>query len=125
MLGVASERLFDLLLESFAAAVASTTERRNLEAKTKTRTVAVRYDELRVRLEPKKSQLPTPLQDSLDTCLVSIFNLIRQHRNDSGHPTGRQMTRDEAYANLYVFPHYHAQMYKLVEHLRANPGSLS
>ncbi len=125
MLGVASERLFDILLDSFAGSLSSEQERRQLRQKTQGRMVTQRYDELKRRIDPKKSQLPRELADNLDTSLVSIFNLVRHSRNDAGHPTGRAIRRDEAYANLYVFPHYCKYMHQLINHLQANPNSLS
>lgn len=125
MLGVASERSFDLLFESFCAALYSPHERTNLENKTKGKFVTTRYNELKKSLEPKKGQLPKDLRDNLDTVLTSIFNLIKQHRNDTGHPTGRSMPRDEAYALLSVFPHYHRQMFELTDHLQKSPGTLT
>jgi hypothetical protein len=125
MLGVASERVLDLLHSAFLAALASQNEREKLMQKANGKMLVVRYGELKKRLEPKKDQLPQAMRDNLDTTLTSIFNIIRQLRNDAGHPTGRQMTRDEAYALLYLFPYYHAQMSALIEHLEANPDSLT
>ena len=124
MLGVAAERIFDLLLAAFIDALASDKQRERLSKGASNRPITTRYNELKKRLDSKKSQLPASLTESLDTCLVSIFNLVRHHRNDTGHPTGRKMTRDEAYANLYVFPHFCNEMYQLIEHLKANPQSL-
>lgn len=125
MLGVASERLFDLLLDSFLGALASQRERDDLQKKTDSKSITSRYRELRKRLDPKKGQLPQPLCENLDTCLVSILNIIRQQRNDAGHPTGRVVTRDEAYALLHVFPHYHNQMSELTLHLKEHTKSLT
>ena len=86
--------------------------------------VVQRYNELKKRIDPKKGQLPSEIADSLDTALVSIFNLVRYSRNDVGHPTGRTIRKDEAFANLHVFPHYCKYMYELINHLQANPNSL-
>jgi len=125
MLGVASERLFYLLLDSFLGVLASQRERDDLQKKTDGKSITSRYRELRKRLDPKKGQLPQPLCENLDTCLVSILNIIRQQRNDAGHPTDRVVTRDEAYALLYVFPHYHNQMSELTLHLKEHTKSLT
>jgi hypothetical protein len=40
--------------------------------------------------------------------------LLKNYRDDSGHPTGRRVTRDEAFANLRVFPIYCIDSYKLL-----------
>lgn len=125
MLGTASERLLDLLLDVFSQSLFSAEEQTRLRDATNGRLLRKRYEELRKRIEPKKTQLPSQLQGTLDTYLDGIFNIIRQDRNDVGHPTGRAMTRDEAYAHLYAFPHYCEQMCALIEYLRSNPKSLS
>ncbi len=100
MLGVASEGLLDLLLERFVGALASETERDHLANRTEGKFITIRYDELKKRLDPKKPQLPKPIRHSWETTLASIFNLTQQQRNDASHPTGRAITRDEAYGLL-------------------------
>lgn len=125
MLGVSSERLFDLLLDAFVSSLASATEKSKLQKETAGKFVTGRYDALKKRLDPKKNQLPQPLRDNLDTSLVSIFNLIRQTRNDSGHPTGRAMTREETYALLNIFPHYYKYVSDLISYLQQHPNSLT
>ncbi len=124
MLGVASERLLDMLLGAFTGALASSIERSQFNEKTMGRQLSQRYEELRKRIDPKRSQLPLDMGDNLVTYLGGVFTIIRLFRNDSGHPTGRTIQRDEAYANLYVFARYCKYMSQLVEHLRANPGTL-
>lgn len=125
MLGVASERLFDIMLESFITSLSSEREKDQLQKNTQGRMVVKRYDELRKRIDPKKGQFPPQLAENLDTYLVSIFNLVRYTRNDGGHPTGRAFRRDEAYANLYVFAQYCKYIYQLIGFLRQNQGSLN
>jgi len=125
MLGVASERLFDMLLDSFLGAFASESQRDQLQQRTQGRMLVRRYDELKKRLDSKMSQLPPELRDNVDTYLVSIFTIVRYSRNDSGHPTGKAIRRDESYANLYVFGRYCEYMYQLIGYLQDHPKSLS
>jgi len=125
MLGVASERLFDMLLDSFLGALASEPQRNQLQQRTQGRMLLRRYDELKKRFDSKMSQLPLELRENLDTSLVSIFNIVRYARNDSGHPTGNATSRDEAYANLYVFGRYCVYMCQLISHLQNHPNSLT
>jgi len=125
MLGAASEKLFDLLLDAFSISLASEIQRENLARRTKDRSITVRYRELRQRLDPKIDQLPDRFHGNFDTNLTSIFNLIRQERNDSGHPTGRAITRDEASSLLNVYPHYHNEMVGLIECLSESPSTLT
>ncbi|MBM3944020.1 MAG: hypothetical protein FJ317_00820 [SAR202 cluster bacterium] len=125
MLGTASERLLDLLLDAFTKSLKSTTEQNNLTKATQNKLLRMRYFELKKRIEPKKSQLLPNLGQALDTYLGGVFEIIRQDRNEAGHPTGRQMSRDEAYAYLLLFPHYCEQMCSLITHLSNNPASLT
>jgi hypothetical protein len=49
-----------------------------------------------------------------------VFTLLRSFRNEAGHPTGTRVDREQAYANLQVFPHYLATVYGLIRWLDAN-----
>ena len=125
MLGVSSERLFDLLQEAFIGSLASTQEKSRMEAAVKPKSIVYRYGELKKRLDPKIPQLPADLRADVDTYLTSIFNLIRYSRNDLGHPSPKTFDREEAYAHLYVFGRYCTYMYRLINHLANNPNSLT
>jgi hypothetical protein len=45
---------------------------------------------------------------------------LRTNRNDAGHPTGKSIGREEAYASLTVFPTYLKKVYELVGWLKSN-----
>jgi hypothetical protein len=49
-----------------------------------------------------KKALPRATQETLDSLFPAIVNLIRITRNDVGHPTGREVERDEAEALIYL-----------------------
>jgi hypothetical protein len=55
--------------------------------------------------------MPGDAGDSLT--LDTIADLLRIYRNDSGHPTGKQISREDAYSNLRVFMSYMERLYKL------------
>lgn len=42
------------------------------------------------------------VKEKLSSLLPAIFNLIRITRNETGHPTGREISRDEAEANILL-----------------------
>jgi len=43
----------------------------------------------------------------------SILDLLRIYRNESGHPTGRNISREDAFINLQMFARYLEKIYKL------------
>jgi hypothetical protein len=120
MLGVASERMFDLLATDFvgwlsgeeasAAAKAISDEKKNY---------VTRFREFRKRVEPKKPMLPNELSSNMTLNLDAVADLLRVNRNDAGHPTGRQISRDDAYVNLQVAARYVATIDRLRQFFRA------
>lgn len=52
--------------------------------------------------------------------LDGIFALIRAARNDGGHPTINDVSRETVHANLLLFPSYCERAYGLIQHLNAN-----
>ena len=82
------------------------------------------YDEFQKMLDSElKARLPSNLKDDLDITLSGIFSMIRTLRNNSGHPTGREVNREQAYANLVVFPTYLKRIYALLKWLETNPST--
>lgn len=47
--------------------------------------------------------------------------MIRNYRNDAGHPTGNQLSKEHAFANLQVFIPYCKKVYELIEYFNNNP----
>ena len=64
-----------------------------------------------------KSCLPRELKENLDLDLNAIFGMLRIHRNEAGHPTGKRLSREQAYASLAIFPHYIKHLYSLINWL--------
>ncbi len=120
MLGVASERCVDLLVENYLSAIGDPNREATFEKKVRRagRSVKRRFDALRDEL--LTLSLPSELADALDIQLSGIFTLIRYSRNDAGHPTGRAVGRDVAYGNLLLFPQYCTRVYGLIEYFKTN-----
>ena len=120
MLGVASERCVDLLIDSYLNAIANATQRQAVERKVKRagRSVKRRFDTLRGELIALA--LPSDLGDALDIQLSGVFTLIRYSRNDAGHPTGQAIDRDVAHGNLLLFPQYCKRVYGLINYFQTN-----
>jgi hypothetical protein len=62
--------------------------------------------ELQRYLEPKRSQLPRALNESLDTTFGGVASVVRASRNDGGHPALPAVDRDTVYVLLRLFPSY-------------------
>jgi hypothetical protein len=114
MLGVASERTFQLLGEACAPWLPELEERKFREVFDSARRNYVdKFVEFRRRIEPKKGDLPAEFSDNMELTLNSVLDLLRIARNEAGHPTGRRFDRDEAYINLQVFARYLRKLYSL------------
>ena len=81
----------------------------------------MQFDELTKMVESHlKGVLPREIKESLDLDLSAIFGMLRIHRNEAGHPTGKRLSREQAYANLTIFPHYIKHLHSLTNWLTAN-----
>lgn len=114
-LGCASERAFLLLLDSFVQFLPEERQER-FKRDTEGKTIKRQFDTFRSNLEGIKGHLPGDLKDGLDTMLIGIFEMIRNNRNDAGHPTGKALSREHVYANLQVFIPYCKKIYQLKDY---------
>ena len=120
MAGVASERLMLLMIDSVKNALNSPQKQAKCEQATKGKPIKRQYDEFRKRIDPIAG-FPPDLSDVLPIYLDGIYNFIRTYRNDAGHPTGRRVEREEAFAVLQLFPSYSKVAYRLMDWLAHNP----
>jgi hypothetical protein len=121
MLGVASERAFQLLGEAFADWLPADDARRFRDVFDKPRQIYIsKFLEFRRRIEPLKEQLPEDFRDNMALTFDSVLDLLRVTRNDAGHPTGRRVESDEAYINLQMFGRYLKRLYELRAFFVAN-----
>ena len=65
--------------------------------------------------------LPEKLKEDIKSHVEGIFELVRNQRNDSGHPTGKDVSKDDLFINLRLFITFCQDIYKLIEWLDANP----
>lgn len=114
MLGVASERAFQHLGESFAAWLAKNEAVRFREVFDNPRqNYIAKFLEFRKRIEPRKGELPQEFADNMALTLDSVLDLLRINRNEAGHPTGRRVDEGEAFINLQIFGRYLMKLYSL------------
>ena len=119
MLGAASEAAFIEMALSFGnwLPAGSVEQQKLLESiKSKRQNYLAKFDEFRKRMGKYKSQLPNELSDGMSLAMDSVLDLLRIYRNDAGHPTGKAISRDDAFINLQMFARYLQKLYALKEH---------
>jgi hypothetical protein len=65
-------------------------------------------------LAAAKGLLPRELSDNLDLDVTAVIQLIRLTRNDAGHPTGRQIDREDAFNHLVIYARANKRLYDLM-----------
>jgi hypothetical protein len=121
MLGVSAETLLLSLRDSVHAALDTPAKQTKFSAETKGKPAKRTYDEIRKRLDPIMQTISHDLgKEDITAELTGIFDMIRKTRNDAGHPTGRKVEREEAFALLQLFPLYCDAGYAVIEWLAKN-----
>lgn len=92
MLGVAAERAFLVMAETYAASSMAGAPAMAKELARPRGNYFTLWTEFRKRVEPVRQELPNGLADALT--LDAVADLIRLTRNEVGHPTGRQIDED-------------------------------
>lgn len=112
MLGVASEAAFLEMAAAFAKWLPETQGKKLVDVLASTRRDYFdKFREFRSRFETYRPQMPSGMADSLT--LDAIADLLRIYRNDSGHPSGKTVSREDAFSNLRLFMSYMERLYKL------------
>jgi hypothetical protein len=117
-LGLAGERLLDLLVDALAKGIADRRERGALKRGVNGagRSVERRFDVLRIYLE--RLSLPRALAEGLRIDLPGLVALSRHSRDEEGLPIERPSDRETAHASLLSFPGHCAWAFALIDYLR-------
>ena len=62
-----------------------------------------------------QTNLPTDIKENLDIEFDGILSVIRTFRNDSGHPSGKILEREQTYVLLQMFIPYCKKIYQLID----------
>ncbi len=116
MLGVATEHTFLLLMEVIAL---NSEHKAIATAVNKEKTILRKINKFKNKLEPQIKTLPPEIREDLDTWFSGILSVIRNYRNQSGHPTGKIINREQMYVLLNLFISYCKKMYQLIDYYRA------
>ena len=111
MLGVAAEHTFNLLVE--------TLENNPLHQPTFAKIFKERQILTRLNLFWKISEQKLPsytpeIKEDLATRFLGIQSIIRESRNEAGHPTGKIADREQTFVLLQLFIPYCKKLYQLI-----------
>lgn len=115
MLGVATEHTFLLLLEKIEQ---NPTYQPTYQAVFSQKTILQKVNKFKNILDQQSKILPNEIKEDLDTNFAGILSVIRNFRNQSGHPTGKIIDREQAFILLQLFIPYSKKLYMLMEHFK-------
>jgi hypothetical protein len=75
----------------------------NRSKQPRTKRLSAFHEAVNNRIDPIREQLPVELQESVGTQLEGVFQVVGRTHNDAGHPTGRVIEKEEAYALCPAF----------------------
>ncbi len=111
--GVATEHTFLLLLEKIDQNPGGAGR---FGAVKQQRTILQKVNKFKNILDQEARNLPSEIRENLDTHFTGILSIVRTFRNQSGHPTGKIVDREQAYVLLQLFVPYCKKMYQLMDH---------
>ncbi|MPW24331.1 hypothetical protein GC105_00800 [Alkalibaculum sp. M08DMB] len=119
-IGCASEKALLLLIEAYIPFLPTEKERVGFVQKTKGKFIKNQFEEFQKSLGGQKGRIHKELVDGIDIVISGIFELLRQNRNSAGHPTGKEMKKENVYASLQIFITYCKRIYSLMEFFKNN-----
>lgn len=115
MLGVATEHTFLLLLETIENNSIHQAVYRTVFA---LRTIQQKVNKFKVILDQNLKSMPGEIKEDIDTHFAGILSIIRNFRNQAGHPSGKIIDREQAFVLLQLFIPYSKKLYQLMEYFR-------
>jgi hypothetical protein len=112
MLGVATEHSFLKLMEIVDA---NPTHGLLFRSVSKERTILPKLNKFKKILEQNINLLPANVKEDLDTNFSGITSMIRNFRNESGHPPGKIISREQTYVLLHLFAPCCRKIYQLMD----------
>jgi len=112
MLGVATEHTF---LNLIAVATGNSTHGSLFATLSKERSILPKLNKFKTILDANQGILPREVKEDLDTNLSGITSMIRNFRNESGHPSGKIISREQTYVLLHLFIPACRKMYQLMK----------
>ena len=115
MLGVATEHTFQLLLETVES---NKKYEPTYSSVFRERTILQKVNKFKNILDQNLKALPAEIKEDLDTHFLGIISVIRNFRNQSGHPTGKIMDREQTFVLLQLFVPYCKKLYQMNDYFQ-------
>jgi hypothetical protein len=112
MLGVAAEHIFQLFLDQLESSATHANKFKNV---CKERSILGKINKFKDIITPDKASFPQDIRESFDTQFLGIQSMIRIYRNESGHPTGKVIDREQAFVNLRLFIPFGKMVHSLMD----------
>ena len=110
MLGVAAEHSFEQLLETIAG---NSKHEPTFKSVFKERSILHKLNKFKNILDQHIADFTPEIREDLDTNFSGIIAIIRNFRNESGHPSGKIISREQCYILLQLFIPYCKKIYQL------------
>src|SRR5262249_52415872 len=117
MLGIAAERVFLMVCDSLLGALSDPSEQTALTAILQRFPMKPKLDWVHAKLLTLQNRRLSGLPDNVGLMVTAVYDFLRTQRNDLGHPRDVPpvVDREDAFANLQMFPRY----YQIAEEFRA------
>jgi len=110
MLGVAAEHSFNKLLETTTTNPPYETV---FKIVNKERSILPKLNKFKSILDLHIGEFPPEIREDLDTNFSGIVAIIRNFRNESGHPSGKIISREQCYILMQLFIPYCKKIYQM------------
>jgi len=122
MLGIAAERVFLMVCDSFLVALRDPAERAALGAILQRFPMKPKLDWIHAKVSNLQNQRLPGLPENAALMVTAVYDFLRTQRNDLGHPRDSPpaVDREDAFVNLQMFPRYYQIAEELRQFLAAN-----
>jgi hypothetical protein len=129
LLGVAAERTFLLIAGALLEALKDANEQTKFKKLLDRQAMKPKQDWAHaklLKLDESRSKLPDDFPESTPLMVTGIYDLIRQQRNDLGHPRDvpPKLDRGLLEANFFLFSQYYRSAERLQSYLTSHKTSL-
>jgi hypothetical protein len=129
LLGVAAERTFLVIAKALLEALKDANEQAKFRKLLDRQPMKPKQDWVHAKLlelDENKKKLPDDFPESTPLMVTGIYDLIRQQRNDLGHPRDvpPKIERGQLEANLFLFSQYYRSAEQLHSYLASHKNSL-
>lgn len=116
MLGVATEHLFMRLLDTIES---NAQHQAVFKSVFQQKTILQKLNKFKsVHDQNYMKNLPAEVKEDFDTHFASLLSVMRTFRNQSGHPTGKLMGREQVFVLLNLFIPYGKKINQLIDHFK-------